>query len=183
MPSSSTVLLSPIRDCDRGGPVTLFRLVIGGGMHRRTVGWVVIVGVAIAGVVAVVFALVPDLWDEVKAVAENLDRGRPSPFERNLLIGATAVGAFFAHKRGVGPDARRRARAAWVVAGGAWVYLTWTRQEPWVPDAVTAATVCLTLFALLTVGLVLTRIRRHLHGTWKPNRDFFVVEDPGSPWR
>jgi hypothetical protein len=148
------------------------------------VGSIVLVAVAVAGVAAILFTFVPSLWSEVKAVARSLDRNRPSPFEQNLLIGATAVGAFFAYRRGIGPIARRRARAAWVVFLGAWAFLTWTRHDSWIPNGdAPAAAVCLAVVAALTIGLLVTRIRRHLHGTWRPHRDFFVVEDPGPPWR
>jgi hypothetical protein len=136
--------------------------------------------VALAGVVAVL--VLPDLWREVSASFRFGDRDAPTPFERNMLAGATIVGAFFAYKHGVGPQSRRWARAAWVASGGAWLYFA--RADGALRPGLepNAATLCLAVFVVCTVGLVCTRVRRHLHGTWKPTRDFFIVKDPPPPW-
>jgi hypothetical protein len=151
-------------------------------MRAKTFWYLVLAVVAV--VVAV--AVVPKLWTEIGDLLRRADADRPSPFERNVLIGLTAVGAFFAYRKGVGPDRRRWTRVSWVVLLGAWVYLTWTRHEPWKPFAGSTAAADLCFVALLGVSayLLATRVRRHLHKTWKPTRDFFIVDDRDvPPWR
>jgi len=150
-------------------------------MRARKVAFV---AALVAAGIAIAIALLPDLWRETEALLRAIDNGRSSPFERNAVVVGTAIGAFAAYKRGVGPVTRRRARSAWVVAGGAWVYFTWVDGASWTPEPEpTASSLCFAAFAVLTVGLLFTRIRRHLRGTWKPTRDFFVVDDRPPPWR
>jgi hypothetical protein len=81
-------------------------------MRAKTFWYLVL---AVVGVV-VVIAVVPKLWTEVGDLLRSGDANRPSPFERNALLALTAVGAFFAYRKGVGPDSRR-----WVALLGAWV--------------------------------------------------------------
>jgi hypothetical protein len=109
---------------------------------------------------------------------------RPSPLEQNILLIGTGVLAILAYTKGVGPVSRRRARAAWVAAAGGWVYYVWVDGVPARPELrATASNLCVAALAALTIGLLVTRLRRHLHHTWKPPRDFFIVkENPPPPW-
>jgi hypothetical protein len=150
---------------------------------RAKTFWYLVLAVT---VVVVAVAVVPKLWSEVGDLLRAADTDRPSPLERNALLALTAVGAFFAYRKGIGPDSRRRARAMWVALLGAWLYLTWTRHEPWKPFAGNSAVADLCFVALLVVSayLLATRLRRHVHQTWKPTRDFFIVDDRDvPPWR
>jgi hypothetical protein len=148
--------------------------------NQPTYVWRVLLVVA-AAVVAVFF--LPKLHDETRALLRAIDGGdTPSPAERNAVIILTVLGAVFAYRLGVGPAARRRARAACVALAGGWVYYGWTSGESFAPSGrVNAANVCFVGAAVLFAGLVVTRVRRHLHGTWKPKPGFFIVEDP-PPW-
>jgi hypothetical protein len=148
--------------------------------NRPNYVWRVVL-VVVAAAIAVAF--VPNLVDEIRTIVRALDGGdTPSAAERNAVIILTALGAIAAYRWGVGPAARRRVRAVCAAATGGWVYYSWTGGKSWAPSAnTTAANVCLVVAAVLLVGLVVTRLRRHLHGTWKPKPGFFIVEDP-PPW-
>jgi hypothetical protein len=141
-----------------------------------------VVLVVVGAVVAVAF--LPKLFDETRVLLRALDGGdTPSPAERNAVIILTVVGAVAAYRFGVGPAARRRVRAACAALAGGWVYYSWTSGESFAPNGhANAANVCFFGAALLLVGLIVTRVRRHLHGTWKPKPGFFVVEDQPPPW-
>ncbi len=138
--------------------------------------------VLVVGAVLLV-ALLPNLIDELRVIVRSLDGGdTPSPAERNAVVILTGLGAFAAYRWGVGPVARRRVRAVCAAAVGGWVYDAWTGGDSWAPSArLNAANVCFAVAAVLLAGLLVTRLRRHLHGTWKPKPGFFIVDDP-PPW-
>jgi hypothetical protein len=140
-----------------------------------------VVLVIVGAIVAVAF--LPKLLDETRVLLRALDGGdTPSPAERNAVIILTGLGAFAAYRMGVGPASRRRARAGFVACAGGWVYFSWTSGASFAPSGnTTAANLCCYAAAVLLVGLIVTRVRRHLHGTWKPRPGFFIVDDP-PPW-